>query len=263
MGTVYRARQVTSGRIVALKVVSRQVAAQPGFVERFRREVRILGRLNHPNIVRYLAAGESHGFTYLAMELIDDGSAATWLTKLGKFPVGDALNLARACALALQYAHEQHLVHRDVKPDNLLLTKAGDLKLTDLGLAKATDDSDTQLTRTGTGIGTPLYAPPEQARDAKHVDARSDIYALGGVLYHFLTGQPPFQFNNLLEMVVVKEKGVFPPASYVNPKVPAVLNRLLFRMLDKVPDNRIQSCAEFIAELDALKLTNPRLSFQV
>jgi serine/threonine protein kinase len=261
MGTVYKARQMSTGRLVAFKVLSQQVALKPGFTERFQREVRILGRLNHPNIVRYLAAGESHGFVYLAMELVDGGSIGTWLTKLGSFPVGDSLYIARSCAMALEYAHQEHLVHRDVKPDNLLVTKAGIVKLTDLGLAKTTDDSDVSFTKTGTGIGTPLYAPPEQARDAKHVDARSDIYSLGGMLYHFLTGQPPFQSENLLQIILMKEKGEYKPASQVNPKLPPALDRILAKMLDRKPENRYQSVTMFLAEIDRLNWTSEAIGF--
>lgn len=261
MGTVYKAKQISTGKLVALKVLSQQVALKPGFAERFRREVRILGRLNHPNIVRYLAAGESHGFVYLAMELVDGGSVGTWLTKLGRFSVGDSLYIARACAMALEYAHQEHMVHRDVKPDNLLVTKTGIVKLTDLGLAKTTDDSDVSCTRTGTGIGTPLYAPPEQARDAKHVDARSDIYSLGGVLYHFLTGQPPFQADHLLQMILLKEKGDYKAASQVNSRVPPALDRILVKMLDRKLENRYQSISMFLDELDRLSWTSESISF--
>src|SRR5205085_1766237 len=158
-------------RVVALKVLAKEVAGRPGFAERFRREVRAMGRLDHPNVVRYLAAGECHGFTYLAMELIEGGSLAGWVAKLGRLPVVDAVFVAAECGKALQYAHGQGLVHRDVKPDNVLLTPDGRVKLADLGLAKADDDAaDAGLTQTGVGIGTPLYAAPEQARDAKHAD---------------------------------------------------------------------------------------------
>jgi len=217
--------------------------------------------LSHPNIVRYLAAGESHGFIYLAMELVDGGSIGSWLTKMGSLSVGDSLHIARACAIALEYAHQEHLVHRDVKPDNLLVTKTGIVKLTDLGLAKTTDDSDLSFTKTGTGIGTPLYAPHEQARDAKHADARSDIYSLGGMLYHFLTGQPPFQSENLLQMILLKEKGDYKPASQVNSKVPPALDRILMKMLDKKPENRYQSISKFLDEIDRLSRASESLSF--
>ena len=158
MGTVYKARQISKRRLVALKVLSKEVAQQPGFTERFRREMRTLGQLNHINIVRYLSAGESHGFVYLAMELVDGGNLSHLLSKLKRMTVPDAVDVVIQCATALQYVHEKNFVHRDIKPDNLLFTKTRILKVTDLGLAKTTDDTDTSLTRTGTGIGTPLYA---------------------------------------------------------------------------------------------------------
>jgi serine/threonine protein kinase len=261
MGIVYKALQIKTKRLVAVKVLGKEHALKPGFVDRFRREVRILGRLNHRNIVRHLAAGEAHGFIYLAMELVDGGSLASWLAKLGKLPIGDAIHIARACATALQYAHEQNLIHRDVKPDNILLNKAGAVKLTDLGLARSTDESDMSYTRTGTGIGTPLYAPPEQARDAKRVDARGDIYALGGVLYHCLTGQPPFYSSSLMQMILIKEVGKYLPASQLNSGVPSSVDDVLARMLDKSPDQRYPSCADVIVDLDNLRLANERLSF--
>src|SRR5262249_24648356 len=157
---------------VALKVLAKELAGRPGFVERFLREARLTARLDHPHIVRSLGTGASHGFHYLAVEYVGGGSVGGWLEKLGRFTIRDALHVALAVARALQYAHEQGLVHRDIKPDNLLLTTDGIVKVADFGLARG--EEDLNLTRTGVGIGTPLYAAPEQARDAKHADARSD-----------------------------------------------------------------------------------------
>jgi serine/threonine-protein kinase len=260
MGVVYRAEQISRKRIVALKVLSKTLATSPGFQERFRREARAMGRLDHPNIVRYFAAGEAGGFVYLAMELVEAGSLAKWLGKLGKLPVPDAVFVAAECGKGLQYAHEQGLVHRDVKPDNVLLSPDGRVKLADLGLAKAADD-DTGLTQTGIGIGTPLYAAPEQTRNAKHADARSDLYALGSVAYHCLTGRPPFPGSNLLEILTAKEKGVYVPPSVANPAVPASLDRVLVRLLAKKPEHRYQSCAEFLEELGLLGLAGSGVGF--
>ncbi|QEL20153.1 serine/threonine-protein kinase [Limnoglobus roseus] len=261
MGTVFKAVQVSRNRLVALKVLSKELAQRPGFVERFHREVRVMGKLGHPHIVKLLAAGEDHGFIYLAMELLDGSSIGSWLTKLGRLPVGDAALVAKSCGLALQYAHEAGMVHRDVKPDNLLLAKSRTVKLADLGLAKTADDSDIGLTQTGVGIGTPLYAAPEQARDAKHVDARSDLYSLGSVFYHCLTGKPPFHASNLLDIIKAKEKGVYATASLVNKKVPPALDRILAKMIAKVPDHRYPSVAEFLQELEWSGLVGKELSF--
>jgi serine/threonine protein kinase len=261
MGSVYRAEQISRKRTVALKLLQKGVTGRPGFVERFRREVRTMGRLDHPNVVRYLAAGEANGFIYLAMELVDGGSLASWFKQLPRLPVADAVRVARECAQALQYAHEQGLIHRDVKPDNVLLTAQGQVKLADLGLAKATGDTDMALTQTGVGIGTPLYAAPEQLRDARNVDARSDLYALGGVLYQALTGRTPFAADNLIELLRSKEIGVYVPPSRVVPEIPTALDHVLLRLLAKNPDHRYRNAGEFLHDLTALQLEGPALSF--
>jgi serine/threonine-protein kinase len=261
MGTVYKAIQQSRKRLVAVKVLSKHVAQRPGFVERFHREVRAMAKLQHPNVVRSLAAGEDHGYVYLAMELVDGGSIGSWLTKLRRFSVGEAALVAHQCGLALRCAHEQNFVHRDVKPDNLLLTRDGVVKLADLGLAKATDDTEVGLTNTGVGIGTPRYAAPEQVRDAKHVDARCDLYSLGCVFYHCLTGKPPFDAADMIGLIRAKEKGVYPTASVANKKVPAAVDKILSKLLAKVPDHRYASAAEFLEELDWTGLAAEKLSF--
>lgn len=260
MGVVYRAVRDSTGRAVAVKVIARQVAQRAGFVQRFRREVRTMGRLTHPNIIRCLAAGESDGHIYLAMELADGGSVADRVKAAGRLSVADAMAVAVAAGRALEYAHQNQCVHRDVKPDNLLLTPAGEVKLADLGLVKATDDTDVSLTGTGTGMGTPLYAPPEQVRDAKRADARSDLYALGGVLYFCLTGGPPFDARTFVDLITAKEKGAFPPASGKNPEVPPAVDKMLSKLLAKLPEHRYQSAAEFLQDAEWSGFTADRLS---
>jgi serine/threonine-protein kinase len=260
MGTVFKARQISTGRDVALKVLSKELAGRPGFVERFHREGRLMLRLEHPHVLRCHAVGTSHGFHFLAMELVTGGSLGDWLKKLGRFRAPDALHAVRACGLALQFAHEQGMVHRDVKPDNLLLTGDGVVKLADLGLAKASND-DLGLTATGMVLGTPLYAAPEQVHNARQADARSDVYSLGCVLYHFLTGRLPFEANNFLDLMKVKEKGTFTPARRWSPEVPKKLDRVLTRMLARLPERRYPTCAELLQDLDCLGLAGARLSF--
>src|SRR5207248_6262426 len=137
-----------------------------------------------------------------------------------------ALHIVLACAHALQHAHELKLVHRDIKPDNVLLTRKGVVKLADLGLAKAQDE-DLSLTKTGTGAGTPLYMAPEQARDVKHVDHRSDIYSVGCMLYYFLTGKLPFTGETLVEVIDAKQKGKFTPARRLNADIPPRLDLII------------------------------------
>jgi serine/threonine-protein kinase len=260
MGTVYLAQQVSLDRTVALKVLSKDLAAKQAFVQRFQREARLMARLDHPNILRCHDVGAIAGHHYLAMEFVDGGSLQDWLKKLGKFELGDALHVTLACTRALQHAHDLNMVHRDIKPDNLLLTSKGVVKLADLGLAKASDD-DLSLTKTGTGAGTPLYMAPEQARDAKNVDHRTDIYAVGCMLYCFLTGQLPFTGETLLEVIDAKTKGKFTPARRLNADIPPRLDLIIDKMLAASPVHRYQSCTELIADLEGLELANVHLSF--
>jgi serine/threonine protein kinase len=263
MGAVYLARQIGLNRPVALKVLPRYQATRPGQVQRFDREVGVLANLDHPNIVRFYGAGEEMGFRYFAMEFVEGLSVAAVRERLGgKLQVGDALHIVRKCAEALHYAHERQIIHRDVKPENLLINGLGHIKITDLGLAKPLDE-DLAITASGVGLGTPLFAAPEQTRDARQADQRSDIYALGGVLYQLLTGELPFKESVFVSLFLAKEQGWFPPASRVNRDLPPELDLLLDKMLTRDPQLRFQSCPELIQYLDSLGLTNPYLSFNV
>ena len=260
MGAVYKAQHVTDGRVVAVKVLSKELAGKRDFVARFQREARVMAKLHHPNVLACYDVGESNGYHYLAIEYVEGGSIEGWLKKVGRFSMGDALHIVLACARALQHAHDLSLIHRDVKPDNVLLTADGVVKLADLGLAKDTEE-DVSLTKSGAGAGTPLYMAPEQARDVKNVDARADIYALGCMLYVFLTGQPPFQGETLVELITAKEKGKYPPMRRHNDEVPSKLDVVVDKMLATKPEHRYARCAEVIEALEGFGLENRRLSF--
>jgi serine/threonine-protein kinase len=260
MGIVYRARQISLDRDVALKVLFKHVARNPRSVERFYREARIMARLEHPNIVRGYAVGADQGWHYFAMELVRGGSLQRWLKHRGKFNVPDALYIILACARGLQHAHERDLIHRDIKPDNVLLTREGVVKLSDLGMAKLLDE-EMSLTQTGFGVGTPAYMSLEQARNSKEADQRCDIYALGCLLYCLLTGQPPFLGATLVELIQAKEAGMFRPARRSNPDVPSRLDLIIHKMVAKLPQHRHQGCAEVIKDLESLRLAAPALSF--
>jgi len=207
MGEVFLATQVSLDRDVALKVLSKELAKRPGFVERFLREARSMAKIDHPNAVRVYAAEAHRGLHFVAIEYVDGRSMQDWMNELGRLSVGDALHVVLRCADALKHAHELNLIHRDIKPDNILVTKKGVVKLSDFGLAKALDEEDMSLTQSGTGLGTPLYMAPEQARNAKTVDHRADIYALGVTLYYFLTGKHPFAGDTVVELIQNKERG--------------------------------------------------------
>lgn len=260
MGDVYLAEQESLDRKVAIKTLKKKFANDPKFVERFYREAKAMAKLDHPNVVRCYAVGEDHGFHYVAIEYIDGKSMQDWMDELKKLSIGDATHIILACLDALSHAHESKLIHRDIKPDNILVTSKGVVKVADLGLAKAVDE-DNSMTQSGTGLGTPLYMPPEQARNAKHVDFRTDIYALGGTYYNFLTGSFPFTGDTALELIMKKESGKFESARKINSQVPDKLDLLIEKMMAKNPDHRFKSCAEIMALLEDMQLESPTLSF--
>lgn len=260
MGVVYMAKQVSLDRIVALKTLSKDLSKRKDFVERFVREARSMAKLDHENVVKVYAVDCHRGIHFAAIEYVDGRSAQDWLDHLGKLDVGDALNITLGAATGLSAAHEREMVHRDIKPDNILITSKGVTKVADFGLAKALDE-DNSMTQSGAGLGTPLYMAPEQARSAKHVDHRSDIYALGATLYHMLTGELPFMADSALELILKKEEGKFPAARQLNPEVPERLSLMIEKMMAKDPAHRYDSCDEIIADLSSLSLATFALSF--
>ncbi|MFL5340499.1 MAG: serine/threonine protein kinase [Gemmataceae bacterium] len=259
-GSVYLAQQQSLERQVALKVLSKHLADDPTFVLRFQREARLMAKLDHPHIVRAHAVGEERGYHYLAMEFVDGHTLGSWLVRLGRIGVGDALHVVMATLDGLQHAHDHELIHRDIKPDNILITNTGVVKVADLGLAKGIAD-DMTLTRTGHTTGTPLYMSPEQTRDAKYIDGRSDIYSVGCMLYRCLTGRAPFEGDTFIELFEAKQRGTHVPARKLNDEVPERLDHIIERMLAKDPKFRYQNCADLWRDLDGLKLASPTLRF--
>ncbi len=264
MGEVYLAHQVSLDRQVALKVMNKQFSKQENFVKRFKREAQTMAKLNHPNIVQGYAVGEHQGLLFLAMELVKGHergrSLQDWMENQKKLDVGDAVHVILVISDALKYANEMNLIHRDIKPDNMLITEKGVVKLSDMGLAKATDE-DMSMTQSGTGLGTPYYMPPEQAADAKHVDHRSDIYALGCTFYYFLTGELPFKGTSAMELIMAKTKGTFTRARTLNKDIPERLDLIIDKMIAKDPKSRYQGYEELIKDLQSLGRANPVLSF--
>lgn len=260
MGAVFKARQIDYEREVALKVLFPHVAGNPKLVERLYREGRVMGQLDHPNIIQAYGVGEDKGYHYVAMEFVEGESLQKWLNKLGRLEVGDALHITLAVARALGYAHDLGLVHRDIKPDNILIDHRGRIKVADLGMVKMADD-DMAMTQTGHAVGTPWYMPLEQARNAKDADGRCDIYALGCMLYCLLTGAPPFTGKTIIEVIQAKEIGSFPPARSANPSVPERLDLIIAKMAAKLPKYRYQTCNELAADIESLHLATPQLRF--
>jgi hypothetical protein len=225
MGEVYLAEDTKLGRHAAVKVLSKQLAGKSDFVQRFQREARAMAKMNHDNAVSVYDVDEHQGFHFVAM-----------------------------------VAHNQSLIHRDIKPDNIMLTSKGKVKVADFGLAKATDE-DMSMTQSGTGLGTPYYMAPEQARNAKHVDSRTDVYAIGITLYYFVTGKLPFAGDSVIQIITSKEKGHFTPARKLNPEVPERLDLIIDKLIAKDLNARCKDCAEVIKLLTSLGLESPSLSF--
>jgi len=260
MGEVFLARQISLDRMVALKTLSKELAKKGDFVARFEREAKSMARIDHPNVVKIYAVDSYKGIHFAAIEYIDGQSIQNWLDQLGRFSVADAVYVAIISAEALKHAHSKHMVHRDIKPDNILVTRKGVVKVADFGLAKALDE-EVSMTQSGTGLGTPLYMAPEQARNAKYVDERVDIYALGATLYHLLTGKLPFMGNTALELIIAKEKGTYPTARSVRSEIPERLDLIIDKMMAKEANHRYKSCDEVLRDLVALGLHGDRLSF--
>ncbi|HYV37079.1 MAG TPA: serine/threonine-protein kinase, partial [Gemmataceae bacterium] len=256
MGTVFLGYHESDQRQVAIKVLPEHLAGNQTAIDRFYREAKSGALLNHANIVRILAIGQEQatGRHYLVMEYVDGPSAQELLQRTGRLTVGDAVHLILDIARALEHAHSRNVIHRDIKPANILVTQSGLAKLTDLGLAKRTDEAS-HLTAARQGFGTPYYMPYEQAMNAKYADGRSDIYALGATLYHLVAGEVPFQGANHLEVVDKKNVGEYPLASSYNPAVPAKLNSILARMLARDPADRYQTASELIVELERSELS--------
>jgi serine/threonine-protein kinase len=261
MGKVFRARRAAGGtETLALKVVRPALVANPVVCGRYAREVQAAGTLDHPNIVRLFDAGEDQGRFYLAMEFVDGIDLTRLMQLYGRLEVAEACEYARQAALGLQHAHEKGFVHRDIKPSNVVvagerhLPQAGEpavVKLLDLGLARAIDPDDMvvpNLTRDHTVVGTPDYMAPEQARDSKHPDPRSDLYSLGCALYFLLSGQVPFPRGGPIEKILAHQSQVPPPLRSLRPEVPAELAALVARLMAKHPEERAQTAGE-LAEL--------------
>ncbi len=260
MGTVYKANQTSLNRTVALKILSPKIAEDPAFVARFHKEAQAAGRLNHPNIVQVYDVGSEGGLHFYSMEYIENGSVQDLATRDGALDPDLALAICIDAARGLEYAEKRGLVHRDIKPDNLMVNAEGVVKIADLGLARdaghTARDSDHHAGEhhdDDEGIfGTPHFIAPEQAL-GKNVDTRSDIYALGATAYRLVTGGTPFRGDTVREIIRKQIDEAPTPVREKNKEVPAALATVIERMMRKDPDERPSSARELVAELERVE----------
>jgi serine/threonine protein kinase len=249
MGAVYKAREAGSDRLVAIKVMPAHLAKNPVLSRRFEQEYNVAHSLDHPNIVRALAFGYYGVCPYLVMEFVEGESLGDRLEREQRLPENEAIRIISQIANGLSKAHKMGLVHRDVKPDNILLTGNGQAKLTDLGLVKELE-ADLNLTRTGRGLGTPHFMAPEQFRNAKNADARCDIYSLAATLYMMVTGELPFKCLGPLEAWMKKVENKLTPVRQLVPELSERVEWAIRRAMHSDPDQRPASCFEFIEDLN-------------
>jgi CheY-like chemotaxis protein len=259
MGTVFKARHRRMRRVVAIKVLSRNVAQPERFLKRFQREVEAVARLNHPNIVMAHDADEGDVGHFLVMEFVNGHDLASEVGQHGPLPVRQAVACTVQAAWALEYAHGQGIIHRDIKPANLLRDASGVVKVADLGLARFDDalgpppEDASALTQAGTIMGTVDYMSPEQALGAPNIDHRADIYSLGCTLFFLLLGKPPYQGPTVMATLLKHREAPIPSITEARPEVPAELDAVVRRMLAKAPADRYQTMSEVVAALEAVE----------
>jgi len=259
MGAVYKARQPLLNRIIALKVMAPHLSTNPAFVTRFIREACSAASLTHPNVVQVHTAGEDTGRYYIAMEFVEGESLQQRLKRAGAMPPAEAVAITLCVAEALNYAWKKaKLIHRDIKPDNIFLSNAGEVKLGDLGLAKNIGDDSAHVTATGVMMGTPHYMSPEQAQAEKSVDFRSDMYSLGCTLFHMLTGHRPYTGDSALSVAMKHVNEAAPSITQACPNCPHLLAKVVTRMMAKKAEDRYASYEDLIAELKKVHAALPK-----
>src|SRR5687768_7699307 len=263
MATVYKARQLSLDRIVAIKVLPKRSSENPEFVDRFYKEGKAAARLSHNNIVQAIDVGSSpEGYHYFVMEYVE---GKTLYDVMQPPPVGEgrafteqeALGIIIQIADALHHAHQRGLIHRDVKPKNILLTPQGVAKLTDLGLARATDDKEAAESEAGKAYGTPYYISPEQIRGDVDIDFRADIYSLGATMYHMVTGRPPFDGDTPSAVMHKHLKQPLTPADHVNTNLSSGIGEIIEVAMAKNREDRYPSTEDMLEDLHAVREGQP------
>ncbi|MFC1671677.1 protein kinase, partial [Planctomycetota bacterium] len=255
MGVVFKANQLSLDRIVALKVLNRSLVSRKGFVDRFVKEARAAGNLNHPNLIQVHDFGQEGEDYWFSMEFVEGATVSQILRKNGKMPERLAIHVIKEVAKALEYAHSRNLVHRDIKPSNIMIDAEGNVKLADLGIAETLHNIETEGKKVSV-MGTPEYMSPEQAK-GKVVDPRSDIYSLGASLFHMITGRAPFKGRRTRETVKMVANDDPPPVRELLPDASHQLVRFLQQVMERDPEKRIANAKDLISSIDDRWHTSP------
>jgi serine/threonine-protein kinase len=268
MGVVYKARQLSMDRVVAVKVLRKELSKDPQYVERFVQEAKFAAKLSHNDIVQAIDVGEAFGHWYFVMEYIEGTTLGDLLDQKRRLSEPESLRIVRQIAQALDHAHRRGLIHRDVKPRNIMITKEGVAKLADLGLARKTDDKQAQASESGRAIGTPYYISPEQARGDGKVDIRADIYSLGATWYHMVTGRPAFVHSDPREVLKMHVRDELVPPDHINTQLSDGCGLMVEKMMAKRREERYATPADLLIDLECLlankppKLAQERVSLQ-
>ncbi len=257
MAVVYRALQLSLNREVAIKILPKRFSENADYVERFYKEGQAAGKLNHNNIVAAYDVGESGGYHYFVMEYVEGKTIYEDLSKGKVFSEDKALDIIIQVARALNHAHSQGLIHRDVKPKNIMINAAGIVKLADMGLARETTDIEAAKTEAGKAYGTPYYIAPEQIRGKIDIDGRCDIYGLGSTFYHMLTGRVPFMADDPADVMRKHLNEQLIPPDHINTSLSAGISEVIEIMMAKNKEERYNNVEELLVDLEAIRNGQP------
>lgn len=257
MATVFKAKQLSLDRVVAIKVLPRKFTNNPQFIERFYAEGRAAAQLNHPNIVQAYDVGKAGDYHYFVMEFVDGTTVYDEIVKSKRFAERDAIDIVMQVAEALGHAHAKGIIHRDVKPKNIMMTRGGVAKLADMGLARAISDREAAEAEQGKAFGTPYYISPEQIRGELNIGPQADIYSLGATLYHMVTGNVPYDGKNPSAVMHKHLKAELAAPDHVNPKLGNGISEVIEMMMSKDPRGRYQTVADFMEDLRLVREGKP------
>jgi len=260
MAIVYKARQISLDRTVAIKILPRRFSENPDYVKRFYKEGKAAAKLNHNNIVGAYDVGEAGGYHYFVMEYVEGKTLYEDLAKGKIFTEQEAVAITMQVASALEHAHAKGLIHRDVKPKNIMINSAGVVKLAALGLARDANDVELAKSEAGKAFGTPYYISPEQIRGEIDIDGRCDIYSLGATFYHMVTGRVPFEATTPSEVMRKHLKEPIIPPDHINTALSAGCSEVIEMMLEKNKHDRYASAEELMTDLEAVRKGEPPLA---